>query len=668
MRRKGQKLTEGFLFLILSIAGLPTDIFPQQGIISTLAGGGPNSAVALSADITPASVAADTRGNLFIAGYAMHQVFKVDPLGNFSVVAGTGTYGFSGDGGPVTSASLCNRVGAGQTSELQGAAPQEKPPTFELQVQRNLVLVRAVVRDDKGRAVGGLRKEDFKLLDNGKVQAITHFSVETPAAPPVAEAKLAPPKTEPESGGPTAPSAITRWRYLGLFFDDFSLPFADFVHGRDAADRFVATALTPSDRVGIFTSSGLNTLDFTDDRAKLHEALVKLRPSNPRGYHPGEFPYLPNGPRGEHTPGRYLYLAGLRLQNLQHVVRRMATLPGQRSLILISDGFDISPQNLRMQSSAGEMADRALPVDLQRQSMVRGTVDQALPRDLLLQSLVGDVADRALRCNVIISALDPKGVPILMRELDASWAPPPGGGGGAQVGEMHMRASSRESAASGVLAQLAKDTGGEFFHHDNDLDAGFAKVAATPEVYYTLAFSPQDLKNDGSFHILKVGLVNNAGLSVAARRGYLEPRKLPGANGQVNEEIEAASFSLDELKELPVNVHTQFFKGENGEAQLSVLIHLDLGSLRFRKEQDRHASELIFVAVLFDRDGKYLDGKWKRVALRLHDSTLEKLRVSGIDQKISFAVKPGAYLIREVVQDSAEGHLAALNSIVEIPF
>jgi len=521
--------------------------------------------------------------------------------------------------------------GAGQAPQQQEVTPQEKPPTFKLQVQRNLVLVRAVVRDDKGRAVGGLRKEDFKLLDNGKVQAITHFSAETPATPPAREVKPAPPKTEPESAAPPAPSAITRWRYLGLFFDDSFLPFEHLARARNAADRFLATALTPSDRAGVFTSSGRTTLDFTGDRAKLHEALFKLRPVNPGdSFPPGQYPFLLGNPRGDHIPSQTEYLALLRLQNMEQLVRRMGTLPGQRNLIMISDGFGISPWELKWPSLAGEMV------------------------------------DRALRSNVIISSLDPKGLPILLRETDASWPGAPDGG--PMVAAMHMGDSSREFGASSEMAELAKDTGGEFFHHDNDLEAGFAKVAATPEVYYSLAFSAQNLKHDGSFHSLKVELVHNAGLSVVARRGYFEPRRLPGAEGQVNEEIQEVSFTLDELKELPVDVHTQYSQSANGEAQLSVHAHLDIRTLRFRREQDRNANEVMFVTVLFDRDGKYADGKWQRVTLRLSDSTQEKLLASGINRETSFAVKPGTYLIREVVQDSEEGHLAAVNSIVEIPF
>jgi hypothetical protein len=50
--------------------------------------------------------------------------------------------------------------------------------TFRVRV--NEVLVRVVVRDDEGRAVGSLKKEDFELLDNKKPQIITHFVMEQP--------------------------------------------------------------------------------------------------------------------------------------------------------------------------------------------------------------------------------------------------------------------------------------------------------------------------------------------------------------------------------------------------------------------------------------------------------------------------------------------------------
>ncbi len=78
----------------------------RGGEINTVAGGGPDKLPALSAGLgSPASVAFDSAGNLFIASF--HFVSKVDAgTGIITTVAGNGTFGFSGDGGPATSAQL----------------------------------------------------------------------------------------------------------------------------------------------------------------------------------------------------------------------------------------------------------------------------------------------------------------------------------------------------------------------------------------------------------------------------------------------------------------------------------------------------------------------------------------------------------------------------------
>jgi len=82
-----------------------------SGIITTVAGndpgfsgdGGPASSAQLGA---PFSVAVDSVGNLFIPDYGGHRIRKVSTSGIITTVAGNGTAGFSGDGGPATSAQL----------------------------------------------------------------------------------------------------------------------------------------------------------------------------------------------------------------------------------------------------------------------------------------------------------------------------------------------------------------------------------------------------------------------------------------------------------------------------------------------------------------------------------------------------------------------------------
>jgi uncharacterized protein (TIGR03437 family) len=82
------------------------------GIITTLAGngvqgssgdGGPATGASL---YYPAALAVDAAGNVFIADWGNNRIRKVDPGGIITTVAGSGARGFSGDGGPATSAAL----------------------------------------------------------------------------------------------------------------------------------------------------------------------------------------------------------------------------------------------------------------------------------------------------------------------------------------------------------------------------------------------------------------------------------------------------------------------------------------------------------------------------------------------------------------------------------
>ncbi len=97
-----------FFGLLISEA----DVFAQaRGTIVTIAGGGLEEGDnVLATDVVlnrPLGVALDTRGNLYIADTDNHRIRRVDSItGIITTVAGTGEPGFSGDGGPATSALL----------------------------------------------------------------------------------------------------------------------------------------------------------------------------------------------------------------------------------------------------------------------------------------------------------------------------------------------------------------------------------------------------------------------------------------------------------------------------------------------------------------------------------------------------------------------------------
>jgi sugar lactone lactonase YvrE len=75
--------------------------------ITTVAGNGDSSIAAVSSQLgLPSGIAVDSESNLFVADGLNHRILKVSPNGMITTVAGKGTPGFSGDGGPALSAQL----------------------------------------------------------------------------------------------------------------------------------------------------------------------------------------------------------------------------------------------------------------------------------------------------------------------------------------------------------------------------------------------------------------------------------------------------------------------------------------------------------------------------------------------------------------------------------
>src|ERR1700691_1814011 len=103
--------------LLVSCLGLCSYVSGQSGIITTVAGngnggfsgdGGPATAAEVG---DPSGRGVDASGNLFIADFNGNRIRKVSASGVITTVAGNGTIAFSGDGGPAASASLNHPYG-----------------------------------------------------------------------------------------------------------------------------------------------------------------------------------------------------------------------------------------------------------------------------------------------------------------------------------------------------------------------------------------------------------------------------------------------------------------------------------------------------------------------------------------------------------------------------
>jgi VWFA-related protein len=552
-----------------------------------------------------------------------------------------------------------------QTGEVTS---RDVAPTFQSSV--NLVRVPVVVRDKAGHTVGELHQTDFHLTDLGKPQEIAQFALEGSAvAKPVERQTIAEIPGEPAAGAkPAVPT-----RFVAFVFDDVHLTIEDLGNVRQAALKHI-------ERVGILTLSGNLSLEFTNDVAKFRETLAKLQPVPPRlHFPPASFyaasQYMRN--TGDDALGcsntppcnatcdtrmppalyaqtlvtadclqltcdwivrappiaratlRQVYNEGAgqaynAFRILNNIVRLLGSMPGDRVMILVSPGF-------------------YLPDDLQRS--------------------LGESIDRATRSGVIINTLDARGVypsePIAeVRGCTLTQARTQ-----QEVARLNHEAISAQGL---ILGTLADSTGGTALS-DNDFLGGFNRLANPPEYVYYVGFYPRDLKPDGRFHEIKVTLANGQGLSVQARKGYWAPSHVEDAATATTREIAEAVFSHDELRDLPLDIDTGFYKTTAADAKLKITAHLDIRRLHLRKADDRNRNDVTVVCALFDGNGNYLKGAQKVVELRLKDENLERRRSLGLTMISDFDVKRGAYMIRVVARDAEGRQVAAANDTVEIP-
>ena len=418
-----------------------------------------------------------------------------------------------------------------------------------IHVKTTVVQVPVVVRDEKGKPVAGLKKSDFQLYDNGHQVEISSFSVEHRLSVPIERSSHLQDVVEVPSTKPTMPATpAAPPRYIAFFFDDFSMRVGDVVAARQAAEKFVRDNLAPGDRIGIFTTSTMVSLDFTDNREKLLGALGQLQTRrraadsrnsmcpfmNPyQAYEILQFKYehsdaldltrVESGctsnvtevaAAAESMLGKAEQYAQETLGIISDVIRYLGRMPGHRMLVLSSSGF--------LTQTLGDKLDK--------------------------------VIDEALNANVVINSLDAKGLVADIPGMSEDWVPIALPGKWGAVYDQ-LKTVNRE-AQNDPLALLAEGTGGKFFHNRNDLDVGLRDMVVAPEVSYMLTFSPVDLKANSAMHSIKVKVVSLHGVNIQARPSYLAPDPKPTESEVKKRRLDNAVLATDSPAAISAQVTT----------------------------------------------------------------------------------------------------------------
>lgn len=557
-----------------------------------------------------------------------------------------------------------------------------------LRTESGLVQVEVVVRDRRGHPVAGLTKDDFALFDSGHRRNIPQFAVEkSEMAGGSASATSAVPPAVSGKPGITAKVPGTS-RSIALFFDDVNTPSGDLARAKIAARRFISEATRTGDRIGVFTTSQGQIVQFTTDSKTVLSSLTTVQ-SHPRMSAVG----LTACPRM--TPYEAYLIVNNDPATTQSKLIEACNCPGENEYSgceandttvanITSIGIQQLPPDLR--SVLGSVISNARATWNQTRLVTQTTLDAVRAaigelaqstgdRILLFASsgfLSGDlgpeehqIVDQAVRANVAIDSLDSKGL----------YAEQPGGpqgepahassGPGSDltiVYEMQSLGDKLESEDY-AMADFAESTGGLLFRDNNDLDLGFRELGIAPAYAYILGFRPEE---DGKYHKIKVGLRNGSHDFIQVRPGYFAPMKETKEASQPAPQatIDAAMSGTNERSDFPMSVSVRPATGSTG---LTVQIHVDIGKLPFEKDKDRHGEKLIFVAGLFDAQGKFVSGKEADMALALKQDSFERFSKAGITGEMSLEAPTGSYRLRVVVEEGVKNELSATSQNVQIP-
>jgi VWFA-related protein len=547
--------------------------------------------------------------------------------------------------GFVLAVFLSGAVTAGQATPPQPPEPAQQPGlTFRAEV--NYVEVDARVLDAQGKFVTGLSQGDFQVLEDGKPQKITIFSlvnlpIERPARPLFASKPI-----EPDVQ--TNISANSGRVYL-IVLDDTHTHALRSARVKAAARQFIERHMGINDVAAIVHTSGRAdaSQEFTNNPRLLLNAVDKFMGRKLRSSLLGRLEEEQRT-RDTRQQGERIndpeaaergYHARNTLESLKNFADVMAGVRGRRkALVYFSEGIDYDitdPFNNR---------DATTILDTTR-----------------------DVIAAATRANVAIYGVDVRGLSaggddsIEIQSFPQD--PTLGLGPNALNDEVRLGQDS--------LRVLSDETGGFAVVNNNDVAGALSRLVEENSSYYILGYYSDNERRDGRFRKIDVR-VNKPGLTVRARRGYAAPRgkvqetKLSGPN-DASPELREAMSSPVPVGGLPLAATAAVFKGpdKKGSIVVSALIGGRDLSLVEKDGTFRNDLEVAFLAV--DEKGKSFPGDRNTLKLELKPDTVPRVRSGGFRVVSSLELPPGRYQLRIAAREANNRRAGLVLYDLEVP-
>ncbi len=423
-----------------------------------------------------------------------------------------------------------------QLAEISAVATKraaEAVPTIRVDVRQ--VMVPVMVLDKNGHHVSGLKQTDFRLLEDGAEQTATAFQIETSgqAAIEAEPMPIAPAPAGPRKAAAANPEQSAIRHTFMVCIDTMHAEFGNLHYVREALQKFFKSELAGDTQYAVIAigqsmnivqnlprdpATALASLDdksfskmFTGSKKanwdgdirqylrEMSEIRGNVDSPDPRERDLGRM-------RMQSLPGRAQALASLDrsltvtlLEQLRVLVVQMTKSKEHRTVLLLSDGFQMSPGR--------EVWELTIAYFPELSSFAwRGQERLTAEFDAVVKI--------AAKSNIVIDTIDSRGL-YTPSFFDAS-----SGGVNPSFAPRVLNAmNSLQSEAGSSLMEFAAATGGSSYANSNDISAAIQKAIAGGRDYYTLAYVPTNTAMDGKFRAITVE-VKGRKLTVKAKRGY----------------------------------------------------------------------------------------------------------------------------------------------------